>query len=138
MLETVISTAQHKNYASNLRKGAFHTHPIVWTENHNLSIEQQMELKLFLAIKLCWHFLLTKFQVSSLCQLKVMNQVGKLDVCVEDPLPFLQIWSHIQSWLRMDIFPIQAKVYALDKFTVTTSSVIMWLAAYILCRYLVS
>ena len=65
-----------------LRKGILHTcmSNSMNIEDHNFVIKRQ--LKLSPAIKLCWWFLLTKFQVSSFTKLKLQFfKVGKSDMC---------------------------------------------------------
>ena len=74
------------------KRGLPHTSNSLNLEDHNLPIEWQMELKLPPVITLCWHVLLTKFQVSSLYQPLWIVKVGSW-MCVEDP--FSQIRSQL-------------------------------------------
>ena len=50
-----------------------HTSNFINLEDHNFVIKRQMKLKLSPAIKQCWYFLLTKFQVHSVYQSEVTN-----------------------------------------------------------------
>ena len=58
-----------------------HTSNSLNLEDHNLAIEQQMELKLFPTITLCWHFCWPNFNSVAFTNLKFwIIKVGKLDV----------------------------------------------------------
>ena len=66
------------------KRGLPHTSNSLNLEDHNynLAIKHSMELKLFPAIKPCWHLLHTKFQVNNLYQFKLwIIKVAKLDEC---------------------------------------------------------
>jgi len=55
------------------KRGLPHTSNFIKLKDHNFVIKIYMKLKLTPAIKLCWCFLLTKFQVYSFYQYEITN-----------------------------------------------------------------
>jgi len=86
----------HNYFWPDLRKGIFHTLPVfIDLEDHNFVVKKDMKLKLSPAIKLCWCFLLTKFQVNTYLLPIWSYESSKLVkwMCVEDP--YSQTQSHL-------------------------------------------